>query len=220
MKNKVIIIGLPKTGTSTLTVMLRVLNYRVTGPNIDYYYGDKKYLRKKIEQFDGFQDYPWCFEWKEFLDVETTKFILLKRNVDSWWESFYKSYGGLNENYLSYPYIRISKTNENKNAFVSYYEDYYTRAEKCLTTTGNKYLLLHIESLSWDELCSFLEEDIPKNILGKRIGVPHINKNNHHKRATLKFKIQNKIKKVFVKFLGQSRYLKIVTFLRKNELIS
>ncbi|WP_435412189.1 sulfotransferase [Psychroserpens mesophilus] len=218
-KHKVIVIGLPKTGTSTLAVMLRMLNYKVTGPNIDYAKGDNTLLNLLYEDYDGFQDYPWCFEWQKFLKDPKVKFIVLKREKESWYRSFYESYGGKEDRYLSYSFIEISKHPDNKQKFLNYFDNYYDNVSSYIENEPNRFIEVSVNSLEWPELCDFLDEDLPTNIFGKAITKPHINKNNVKTVKSFKYKVLNSIKKSITSIIGVDNWLKLVIFLRKNNII-
>src|SRR5690554_5541302 len=81
--------------------MLRMLGYEVSGPDINIDIGEEVQLTEYFNQATAFQDYPWCFEWKRIRGHCNLKFIILYRNKESWWKSFYESYGGLGMKYLS-----------------------------------------------------------------------------------------------------------------------
>ena len=218
-KHKVVVVGLPKTGTSTLAVMLRMINYSYTGPEIDFHYQDGEYLENKFEKYDAFQDYPWCFEWPRFADVENVKFIILSRDFESWWKSFYESYGRKKENYLAFPYMKISKIMENKDKFKHYFNSYYQNADSFAIRYPKKTLNINIKTFEWQELCEFLGEKPPKTIIGSAAKKPHVNKKNSKTKRTLKFKILKSFKNGLITLLGLKTYLRLVTFLRINNMI-
>ncbi|WP_430466454.1 sulfotransferase [Winogradskyella ouciana] len=215
-KYKVVVIGLPKTGTSTLAVMLRMLNYTVTGPDIKYKFGDARYLDETFGQYDGFQDYPWCFEWQRFLKYENTKFIVLNREKESWLKSFYESYGRDKESYLSFPYMKILKERENKEEFLNYFDSYYKTANEYVEKLPSRFLNISLKAFEWEELCDFLEEELPTNIFGRVVKKPHINKKNYKKD---KKKFTYKTKRKLQSFIGKHYWNKTITFLRKNGIV-
>jgi hypothetical protein len=213
------VIGLPKTGTSTLAVMLRMLNYKVTGPNVDFSKGDHERLKQMYLEYDGFQDYPWCFEWESFLEDPKAKFIVLKRDKESWYKSFYESYGGKEKKYLSYPYFEISKQPDTKNQFLEYFDAFYLQLDSYIKNQPDRFMEVSIDEFEWEQLCSFLNEELPKNILGKLVKKPHVNKNNIKTVKTLKYKILNYSKKNISYVIGKDNWVKLVIFLRKNNVV-
>ena len=218
-KHKVIVIGLPKTGTSTLAVMLRMLNYKVTGPNINYVKGDDHLLNEMYNEYDGFQDYPWCFEWQNFVEDSRAKFIILKRDKESWYKSFFESYGGKGHRYLSYPFIKIAKHPDNKSEFLSYFDNYYNTVNAFIKKEPKRFLEVSISTFEWPQLCDFLDEELPTNIFGNTIKTPHINKKNVKTTKSFKYKVLNSVKKKVTYIIGLDNWLKLVIFLRKNNFI-
>ncbi|MFD2823336.1 sulfotransferase [Lacinutrix iliipiscaria] len=218
-KHKVIVVGLPKTGTSTLAVMLRMLNYKVTGPDANYKIGDLPFLNKKFNEFDGFQDFPWCFEWDKFLDNDKVKYIILNREKESWWKSFYESYGRKQERYLSYPFFKISKELKNKPQFLNYFDTYYETLNTYAAKYPERFLSISIKTFEWQELCDFLDEDLPTNMLGQLVKKPHVNKERSKNAQTLRYKITNQLKKKISSIIGKENWRKIVIFFRKNGVI-
>ena len=209
-------IGLPKTGTSTLAVMLRMLNYTVTGPDIQYTFGDAVYLDKTFNYYDGFQDYPWCFEWQRFLKCENAKFIVLKREKESWLKSFYESYGKDKEGYLSYPYMGILKETNNRDKFLNYYDRYYNIANDYAKKSPNRFLFLSLKTFEWKDLCDFLDEKPPTNLLGGKVKKPHINKKNYKKdKSRFTYKSKRKLQSL----IGKHYWNRTITFLRKNGIV-
>lgn len=218
-KHKVIVVGLPKTGTSTLAVMLRMLNYNVTGPDGQYEIGDIEFLDNKFNKFDGFQDFPWCFEWERFFKNKNVKFIILNRERESWWKSFYESYGRKQNRYLSYPFFKITKDLKNKDQFLNYFDSYYETINRYALKHPERFLSISIKTFEWQELCDFLGEELPTNVLGQLVKKPHINKEKSKNSQTLNYKIANKVRKNVSHVIGKENWNKIVIFLRKNGLI-
>lgn len=89
---KVFCIGFHKTGTSSMARALRMLGYRVTGPNgqhdPDIAKNVYRMAAKLVKEYDAFQDnprpiiYKWCHE--QFPDA---KFILTVRDPEKWYRS-------------------------------------------------------------------------------------------------------------------------------------
>ncbi len=218
--HKVIVLGLPKTGTSTLAVMLRMLNYKVTGPDDKYAIGDGEFLDKMFESYDGFQDFPWCFEWQRFIDDNRSKFIILKRERTSWWTSFYNSYGRKDKRYLSYPFMQIEKKPENESRFLDFFDAYYKEVERYAVQDPERFLNVNIREFEWKELCEFLDEKLPKNLWGQLVKKPHVNKQKHKTAQTRSYKISNRFKKLISRLIGKENWRQLIIFLRKNGIIN
>ena len=209
--DKILIIGLPKSGTSTLTVMLRILGYSVTGPSP---VNNNKFLDKKFKKFNAFQDYPWCFEYKYLLEKQSMKIIVLKREPLKWAKSFKKNFGGNGTNYNCYDYIKISK-NKPDYKFIEYHTDYYNEAIEFLDSKNLSYLRIDLENLKWEDICQYLQKPIPKNAFGFTTKIPISNSDNHKKKK-LYFKFIKQLKKIALTVLGEN-YLKFSAFYHKNK---
>lgn len=218
-KHKVIVVGLPKTGTSTLAVMLRMLNYDVTGPDVDYTKGDLPLLEKKFQRYDAFQDYPWCFEWEQFWYDPRAKFIILKRDKASWFKSFNDSYGRQGHRYKSYPYMLITKGKDNKNQFLDYFSAYYSNLAAFAERNPDRFLSIDITNFQWNDLCSFLDEPVPKTIFGRPVKKPHANKNRHILKNSRGQKLRVSARAFFISLVGRRSWKAIVVFFRKQGLI-
>ncbi|GGG52999.1 sulfotransferase [Bizionia arctica] len=210
--NKVFVLGLPKSGTSTLATMLRVLGFSVTGPNP--YIEDIIALNNTFERYEAFQDYPWCFEYPSLLKNKEVKVILLKRNKESWVKSFKESYGGENKKYLSYKYMKLSKQ-ESDAVFYDYHDKYYDDALNFLVTNQIPFIEMSLEHLNWKSICDFLGKTIPKNMFGMTSKIPKVNSENHKKKGTLT-KYAKPLKKQLHSLLGKN-YFKLTSFIYKNK---
>lgn len=208
--------GLPKTGTSTLAVMLRILGYSVSGPEINFKKGNTELLESLYSQYNAFQDYPWCFEWHHFMDNEHVKIIILYRDPESWWQSFYKSYGRGKEGYLSYPYMGLSKIEEIKPEFLEFFNKYYEGLAAVSKGEAHRFLYIDIKSLTWNKLCAFLEEELPTDLWGRISKIPHANKKNFKNRLSIKYKFKKLLKGLLFKILGEDLYFKVGNQINRN----
>lgn len=89
---KVFCIGFHKTGTTTMKQALRILGYRVTGPNGV----DDPEIAQKLpalaaelsQRYDAFQDNPWPLVYREMDALHPgSKFILTERDEEKWYAS-------------------------------------------------------------------------------------------------------------------------------------
>jgi len=100
LQNKVFCIGFQKTGTTTIGEALKVLGYRVTGPdNVR-----DKDIAEKVERitaalshrFDAFQDNPWPLVYRQMDALHPgSKFILTVRDPQKWYESYRNHFEGV-----------------------------------------------------------------------------------------------------------------------------
>jgi hypothetical protein len=90
---KVFCIGFQKTGTTTMMEVLRLLGYRVTGPN----HARDKDIAEKFERvaaelshrYDAFQDNPWPLVYRQMDALHPeSKFILTTRDEQGWYDSY------------------------------------------------------------------------------------------------------------------------------------
>lgn len=213
---KVIVAGLPKSGTSTLATMLRILDFDVIGPSIDIVRGENKKIEELFNQHQGFQDYPWCFEWKRYIDSEV-KIVVLKREYSTWIDSFFNSYGNSGRNYLSFSYMRIEKYPENKKDFQNFYERYYKDLSEYSNRYPNKFIFLELENLEWKELCLFLSKPIPKNIFNRQVKIPHANKLNYKRKIKMNSMPYKSIKDNLRVIVGKKAYAKLRLYFLKNK---
>lgn len=218
--HKIIVVGLPKTGTSTLTVMLRMLGYNVTGPDIHFQPGMSAYLDEQFQKYDAFQDYPWCFEWQRYAKEERVLFIELTRDPEAWWRSFYDSYGGTGTNYLSYAYMQLEKKLHHKSRFLDFFEAFYSEFQNFKLKHPKRVLSLDISSFEWEDLCQFLNEPVPTNMFGRPLRKPHVHGLHHQKKDTSIYKIKRRFRQFLLPILGQKNWLRLTIFLRKLNLFS
>lgn len=213
---KVLVIGLPKTGTSTVAVMLRMLGYTVTGPENHFQKGDTASLEDRFARCNAFQDYPWCFEWERFAGRPGVKFLILERDPESWWQSFWESYGKKDARYKSFPYIQILKQENHKTQFLTYFEAYYQKASTFAKAHPNRVLVRRIDTLDWETLCAFLEEKKPRGLLGTLPEKPHAKKHYAVTRKQKKHVFLSGIREAILPLVGSKNWNAFIVFLRKN----
>jgi hypothetical protein len=210
-KNKLLIIGLPKSGTSTLATMFRMLGYSVAGPNS---FSSKNELFRLVKNYDVLQDYPWCFEYASILDKIEMKVIVLQRNSEDWYSSFIKSYGGEKDNYLAFEYMKLSKK-KSKAEFKGFHTQFYIECQSYLEINNIKYLNLDLSELSWKIICEFVDKPIPKNLFGQSSKLPRVNSKNY-KRKGFKHFLLKRLKKLLLLLLG-NKYTKFTSFIYRNK---
>jgi len=183
---KIFGIGLNRTGTTTLAYALKILGYKVAPYNqeiIKAYLNQDWYLIKRwIDSFDAFQDWPWPLMYKT-LDKKypKSKFILTKRsNVDKWYKS--QIYHTLKNNkkfnttfftnkiVYGYFYPGFHEVNHKK-----FYLEYNNKVKKYFKNRKEDFIELCWEKNSnWDNLCKFLNKQIPNVVF------PHKRKSSYY----------------------------------------
>ena len=184
MRTKVFCIGFHKTGTTSLAVALRMLGYRVTGPNgtKDPEIADKVHTMadRLAHEYDAFQDNPWPVLYREMDEKwPGSKFILTRRSADAWIRSQVKDFG-LRETPMRRWIYGVGCPEGNEEIFVARYERHNREVLQYFRQRPDDLLLLDLpRGDGWPELCGFLQCAIPD------APFPHAN------RASLSRKIKN-----------------------------
>lgn len=177
---KAMVISLPKTATSTLGVMMQIMGLRVTGSNLEL--GPESpasAFDPVFDAYDGFQDYPWPFVYERYLPADEVRFIFVRREFGSWWNSFLNSYGSAGEAYLSHAYMRIPKEPSFEDSFRQYFEDHEARAVEASQRYPGRFLFLDIDRISWEVVAGFLETQPPPG----DPPVPRVNRKAYEREA-------------------------------------
>jgi hypothetical protein len=175
---KVFVIGLSKTGTSTLKEMLTTLGYRVCGPKkallAEVRAGNVQAIDPTLEAYDAFEDWPWPLVYR-YVDEkygDRSRFILTRRkDTDTWFRSV-ENHGlgtsplkSMRDAYGHYrPFGR-------KAAFVKTYEEHNAAVRSYFAAKPLRFAEVCLEEGDgWDKLCAFLGHDAPE------MAVPHKNR--------------------------------------------
>lgn len=182
VKEKVFVVGFHKTGTTSLTKALRMLDYKVIGPNPHlvpaYEAQDMETLMEFVQHFDAFQDYPWFMLYEAlYRQYPNGKFILSERDPDRWLRSIQNHFGHeiTPMRKLIYGQVDAIEDPEHyKNIFIEHNESvkaYFKDAGK------DTFLVFRIEEGdSWESLCGFLGKPIPRTYFTRKtLPFPHAN---------------------------------------------
>jgi len=171
-KIKVFGLGLGKTGTSTLAKALEILGYKTHDGDLSlvkpYINGELDIFYKLVDEYDAFEDEPWCFLYKE-LDEKypDSKFILTIRNSPEQWirskinhETNTGKKGIYNCVYYNQLCYGLPHVINNEDEFMNFYN---THNKNVIKYFKNKNLIVinWKNDSGWAKLCSFLDEDIP-----------------------------------------------------------
>jgi hypothetical protein len=172
-KPKVFVIGLNKTGTTSVGDALHQLGYRRLGWGDftsrklfhDWYSGNLEPLVKYTTEYDAFEDLPWPFVYQEMAALYTdAKFILsVRANEEVWWKSISRHTArrvwiGHELTYGSYSAAK------DKEAYINLYRQH--QQDVCQFFEDKPGRLLHLnidESANWKPLCDFLNHDFVPN---------------------------------------------------------
>jgi hypothetical protein len=158
--HKVFCIGLSKTGTTSLTVAMKVLGYKT-----------KHYLLepdKDIPAHEFLSDMPIQTRYQEYdIQYPGSKFILSVRDKKSWLNSCMNHFRhkAKQQNSIQYKY-RIEQTGVDEydeDIFSQKYDQHLEDVKEYFKHREADLLILNIcEGDGWDKLCAFLGKEIPK----------------------------------------------------------
>lgn len=174
---KVLVIGLSKTGTSTLNVMLSELGYRVCHQRKDLLRkvraGNFAALDPVLDAYDAFEDWPWPLAYRHALARygSRAKFILTTRSSAEKWFASVNNHGyrmnlfkSMKQTYGRYrPFGRSRE-------FSQIYENHNAEVREFFASHPEQFLEFCLENGDgWQKLCDFLGKPVPG------VPVPHAN---------------------------------------------
>lgn len=182
MIEKVFCIGFHKTGTTSIKKALKILGYRVTGPNgVKDPDIEKKVVLladELIEQYDAFQDNPWPIIYKQ-LDPKYpgNKFILLLRDPEAWIKSQVRHFGR-NETPMRKWIYGVGCPEGNEEVYLKRFENHNKEVIEYFKDRPEDLLIMDLsKGDGWEKLCPFLNKDIPVH------SFPHANKAGDRERS-------------------------------------
>jgi hypothetical protein len=188
-EHRVFVIGMNKTGTSSIFEALKTLGFKMCPEqslqSVELFNqindGDFTNLEKFLEKYNGFKDRPWNHpKVYEFLDknYENSKFILTIRDEDEWVDSYIRWDKKVRLRKKFY-YQTASKICYGVDDFLSDSElmkkTYRSWNESVINYFKEKdnILILDIKGQNnWDLICKFLNKPKPN------LKFPHANKNS------------------------------------------
>ncbi len=169
---KVFGIGFNRTGTSSLKLALRRLGYKTLGKNQPFVSlfkrGKFEKIFKNLDEWDGYQDWPWPMLYAELLDHfgDKARFVLTRRSSpEKWVESLKRhserTHPDKNQRrlMLGYGYPHGLEAEH-----IGLYETHYYKVRNHFEAQGQAHLLGEFcweEGDAWPELCAFLNEPLP-----------------------------------------------------------
>jgi hypothetical protein len=175
MKTKIFCIGFHKTGTKSLGMALKTLDYRVTGPNSinDQNIAKNVYSVAKslVRKYDAFKDNPWPIIFKEMDAIHpNSKFILTIRDSESWIKSQVRHFGRHETQMRKWIY-GVGCPEGNEETYIKRFEEHNKEVIDYFKDRPEDLLVIDFAKKDgWEKLCSFLQADIPN------IPFPHANK--------------------------------------------
>lgn len=165
---KVFCIGFHKTGTTSLKAALKVLGYRITGPNghgnPDIGANVESIARRLVPRYDAFQDNPWPIIY-QFLDRQFpgSKFILTVRPAEKWIGSIVDHFGRKTTKMREWIYgAGRGDPLGNEALYVERYERHNREVLAYFADRPKDLLVLNLSTDDgWARLCPFLGHDVP-----------------------------------------------------------
>ena len=176
-RHKVFGVGFHKTATTSLRDALRILGYRVDGPNFlrkdDIAETYVERCRDYSRRYDAFQDNPWPLVYREMDDLwPGAKFILTIRDVDAWLTSAIAHFSARKPT----PMLRLIYGSDydgvagNGDRLASVYTRHNEEVRAYFADRPNDFLELDFTKASgWGPLCAFLGVEEPA------VPLPHSN---------------------------------------------
>ena len=173
--SKIFCIGFQKTGTSSLGRALDHLGFHVCGavglkePNIPE--NIKRIAFEQVPKYDAFQDNPWPILFRE-LDAAFpgSKFIMTRRNSDSWIQSVVRHFGNTPHPMQQWIY-GVPYPTGNEEIFLDRYHRHEDEVTAYFEDRSDDLLIVDIESDNlWAPVAEFLSLRTPTEPF------PHANK--------------------------------------------
>ena len=164
---KVFGVGFHKTGTTSLRDALRILGYRVTGPNFTQEQRLEHLLLRAAElaeQYDGFQDDPWPLLFREMDQrFPDSKFVLTVRDPDEWYMSVLRHFGDKNSSMRKFIY-GIGHPKDNEHIYKTRVEAHNREVMDYFASRPEDLLVMDLTNGDgWDKLCPFLGHPAPQS---------------------------------------------------------
>lgn len=181
-RRKVFCVGLNKTGTTTFEAALRILGYRVTGPNKRHMQQVKRGRSESAmalsKQYDAFRDWPWPLLLEPLFaryGTDARYVLTVRKHPEVWLKSL--------KNHLLQDRIgkiirpRFSVYGRRypfgfEDEYLQYYEAHNERVREFFRRRDAEHVLLEVcweRGDGWPELCTFLGHETPD------APFPHVN---------------------------------------------
>lgn len=168
LKPKIFIIGLSKTGTTSIGDALALLGYKRLGwKDIrsrhlvhTWANGDYHALVDQTRYYDAFEDLPWPFMYRQMAEMyPDAKFVLsLRKDDEAWLRSMRRHVGrGVWQPY-SYFY-GTSQVDGNEDTVLHSYRNHTNNVRAYFEHQPHRYAELNIDDgdMNWEVLCQFAE---------------------------------------------------------------
>jgi len=183
---KVFVIGLQKTGTTSLGAAIESLGYHLGGGfRLNHPRGvplplpiTQAKLAAAAQSFalraDAFEDNPWPIVFREMdRAFPGSKFILTRRDPGTWIDSMVRHFGAETSSLRTFVFGAGAPAG-NETAYVCRYQRHIDEVLAYFAQRPKDLLVINLEDADWAELCGFLGKPVPlvpfphKNAAGLR----------------------------------------------------
>ena len=223
-KNKVFLISLHKTGTTSLANFLEKMGYLVTGPDTHLFIqainNDYMEIDRFLDRYDAFQDDPWYmiypYLYKKF---PSAKFIFLERNENKWIKSVQNFYGeNKYNNAIRRHFYGDANTISNKDTYLKKYRLHEQQVKNYFKSRGNFISISISNNEDAIKLQKFLGEPVRFTSFPHKNKAPKTKLERKEKRLKMLLKggfgLKGFIKKQLKFFLGYQNFIKFRTQIR------
>ena len=168
-REKIVCIGLGKTGTTSFSQAMLELGYRHCGhgarlPKLGKAIGSELGINLALRYYDSFDDFPWPYLYKKIaVKYPNAKFVLTRRkNTDVWLKSLHKAYsrkGPTFEKFENYGYFSVL---QNPGHHVRLYESHLKAVRSYFLGSPRLLEVCWEDGDGWKELCGFLGVNAPE----------------------------------------------------------
>ena len=166
---KIICIGLGKTGTTSFSQAMIELGYRHCGhgaslPKLGSNIGLNIGINLALKYYDSFDDFPWPYLYRKIaLKYPNAKFVLTRRkNPDVWLSSLKKAYcrkGPTYEKFENYGYFSVYQNPEHH---LRLYQSHLDKVRSFFLGSPNLLEVCWEDGDGWKELCGFIGVETPQ----------------------------------------------------------
>lgn len=173
-KQRVLCVGLSKTGTTTFMEACKILGYNHKSMGFDHAFVNRRMLPIYLAavRHDSFDDYPWFFLYEFFnKNFAATKFIhTVRSSTEVWYKSICNHETKCGGNHLFLRTYGLSSPKANRDHFCRFYENHNARVREYFKEDPRFIEMCWENGDSWEKICDFLEKPIPD------VDFPHANK--------------------------------------------
>lgn len=167
-QEKIICVGLGKTGTTSFGKAMDILGYKhcyvgSVGVAFGHENGHMWPIHRSLSKYDSFDDFPWPYLY-EMISAKypRAKFVLTRRSsADAWLRSLQKHYCRAGPTYDNMAYYGYYSPYQNPEHHLDLYRNHNERVRKFFAGRPNFVELCWEEGHGWEELCGFLGKNVP-----------------------------------------------------------